>query len=123
MGVLNSSLWNGATCEMVAGKFDPDEILRRLIRGEDTISLFMAVPTIYNNLAKHLLHGSHEFDDLEEVKENLSKLRLMVSGSAALPVTQMDEWLQLSGQTLLERFGMTEILMALSNPYRPIDQR
>ena len=47
----------------------------------------------------------------------------MVSGSAALPVTQMDEWLEISGQQLLERFGMTEILMALSNPYRPIEGR
>ena len=35
----------------------------------------------------------------------------------------MDEWRNISGQTLLERFGMTEILMALSNPYRPIDGR
>ena len=47
----------------------------------------------------------------------------MVSGSAALPVPQMDEWLDISDHVLLERYGMTEILMALSNPYRPIDQR
>lgn len=47
----------------------------------------------------------------------------MVSGSAALPETQMEEWKEISGQKLLERFGMTEILMALSNPYRPIDGR
>ena len=51
------------------------------------------------------------------------KYRLMVSGSAALPVTQMDEWRDISGQTLLERFGMTELGMALSNPYEPIEQR
>jgi len=47
----------------------------------------------------------------------------MVSGSAALPLTQMDKWKQISGQTLLERFGMTETMMALSNPYRPIEGR
>ena len=35
----------------------------------------------------------------------------------------MEEWRKISGQTLLERFGMTETLMALSNPYRPIDGR
>jgi len=41
----------------------------------------------------------------------------MVSGSAALPETQFHEWEQISGQRLLERFGMTELGMALSNPY------
>lgn len=43
----------------------------------------------------------------------------MVSGSAALPEKQFNEWENLSGQRLLERFGMTEICMALSNPYHP----
>ena len=47
----------------------------------------------------------------------------MVSGSAALPASQMDQWYGISGQKLLERFGMTETLMALSNPLSPIDQR
>jgi malonyl-CoA/methylmalonyl-CoA synthetase len=41
----------------------------------------------------------------------------MVSGSAALPVTVMEKWYQLSGHWLLERYGMTEIGMAISNPY------
>jgi malonyl-CoA/methylmalonyl-CoA synthetase len=35
----------------------------------------------------------------------------------------MDEWRDISGQTLLERFGMTETLMALSNPYKPVERR
>jgi malonyl-CoA/methylmalonyl-CoA synthetase len=42
----------------------------------------------------------------------------MVSGSAALPVSVFDGWYQLTSQKLLERYGMTEIGMALSNPYR-----
>ena len=42
----------------------------------------------------------------------------MVSGSAALPVTVLDRWREITGHTLLERYGMTEIGMALSNPYR-----
>ncbi len=42
----------------------------------------------------------------------------MVSGSAALPDRVMDEWEELSGHKLLERYGMTEIGMALSNPYK-----
>ena len=59
----------------------------------------------------------------EEIKEIMSSYRLQVSGSAALPVTLMDQWKEITGQTLLERFGMTETLMALSNPYRPIESR
>jgi malonyl-CoA/methylmalonyl-CoA synthetase len=40
----------------------------------------------------------------------------MVSGSAALPVSVFEKWKAISGHTLLERYGMTEIGMALSNP-------
>lgn len=42
--------------------------------------------------------------------------RLMVSGSAALPVPLLEKWKSATGHTLLERYGMTEIGMALSNP-------
>lgn len=41
----------------------------------------------------------------------------MVSGSAALPVSVMEKWYRISGHYLLERYGMTEIGMAISNPY------
>ena len=40
----------------------------------------------------------------------------MVSGSAALPQPIMERWAGLSGHTLLERYGMTECGMALTNP-------
>jgi malonyl-CoA/methylmalonyl-CoA synthetase len=42
----------------------------------------------------------------------------MVSGSAALPLSTLERWKEISGHTLLERYGMTEIGMALSNPLR-----
>lgn len=42
--------------------------------------------------------------------------RLMVSGSAALPLPVLEAWRNVTGHTLLERYGMTEIGMALSNP-------
>ncbi|KXZ45017.1 hypothetical protein GPECTOR_59g624 [Gonium pectorale] len=45
-------------------------------------------------------------------------LRLTVSGSSACPVPIMERWRELSGKYLLERYGMTEIGMALSNPYQ-----
>ena len=41
----------------------------------------------------------------------------MVSGSAALPAGVHRRWEEITGQRLLERYGMTEIGMALSNPY------
>jgi len=45
-------------------------------------------------------------------------MRLMISGSAACPVKLFDQWQELTGQVLLERYGMTEIGMGISNPYR-----
>lgn len=41
----------------------------------------------------------------------------MVCGSAALPVSVMEKWEKISSHVLLERYGMTEIGMGLSNPY------
>ena len=56
--------------------------------------------------------------ELRDALLTVSSLRLMVSGSAALPDTVMNSWKTLTGHTLLERYGMTEIAMALSNPYK-----
>ena len=42
----------------------------------------------------------------------------MVSGSAALPEPVMSRWEQITGHRLLERYGMTEIGMALTNPLK-----
>ena len=39
----------------------------------------------------------------------------MVSGSAALPVSTLERWREITGHVLLERYGMTELGMALSN--------
>lgn len=40
----------------------------------------------------------------------------MVCGSAALPLSVLHQWREVTGHTLLERYGMTEIGMALTNP-------
>src|SRR5207237_366248 len=45
-----------------------------------------------------------------------ARMRLMVSGSAALPVQRLERWREITGHVLLERYGMTEIGMALANP-------
>lgn len=79
------------------------------------ITFFTVVPTIYSRLL-----GSFEKLD-EETKlaaqEGLSpkNLRLNISGSAALPTPIKQAWTDLSrGNVLLERYGMTEVGMALS---------
>lgn len=60
------------------------------------------------------------FNEQEKIKatEACKKLRLMVSGSAPLPESVMKEFHKITGHWLLERYGMTEIGMALSNPYK-----
>ena len=109
---------------MVKGKFDPHTVWMKLLRQNDPFTLFMAVPTVYALLTRHLLEGKLDQDfTSQQIREILSGYRLMVSGSAALPEPQMKQWEEISGQHLLERFGMTEILMALSNPYKPISGR
>ena len=111
VNVLCCALWSGSTCEMLP-KFDAGLVWRRFV--ESDLTLFMAVPTIYSRL----IACWNETDDQEQVKRSraCAKMRLMVSGSAALPVQVLDTWRSISGHTLLERYGMTEIGMALSNP-------
>lgn len=77
----------------------------------------MAVPTIYSKLMdyydKHFTQP-HVQDFVRAVCKE--KIRLMVSGSAALPLPVLEKWKNITGHVLLERYGMTEIGMALSNP-------
>mmetsp|Transcript_1054 Transcript_1054/g.1583 ORF Transcript_1054/g.1583 Transcript_1054/m.1583 type:complete len:238 (+) Transcript_1054:59-772(+) len=47
----------------------------------------------------------------------------MVSGSAALPTTVMKKWEEITGHVLLERWGMSECCMGLSNPLEPVSKR
>jgi malonyl-CoA/methylmalonyl-CoA synthetase len=94
--------------------FDAAEVMERLSDGE--LTLYMAVPTIYHRLIALLDKATDS--DRDRFKTGVGALRLMVSGSAALPVPVLERWRGLSGHTLLERYGMTEIGMGLSNPYR-----
>ena len=111
INVLSCALWSGAVCEM-APAFDPAGVWHRIASGD--ITLFMAVPTIYRRLIA-AWHGASP-DQQRRWSVGASMLRLCVSGSAALPVSTLDEWRAITGQTLLERYGMTEVGMALSNP-------
>ena len=111
VNVLLCSLWSGAVCEMMA-KFDPEKVWAVIERGG--LTLFMAVPTIYAKL----IATWEAYDDKrrQQLTEACSRLRLMISGSAALPVPTLEKWEMISRHRLLERYGMTEIGMALSNP-------
>lgn len=111
VNVLLCALWAGAACEMLP-RFDVQEIWQRFI--DRPLTLFMAVPTIYARLIAAWEQMAPE--EQQRASEACARLRLMVSGSAALPVQVLEIWKRISGQTLLERYGMTEIGMALSNP-------
>lgn len=111
VNVLSCALWSGATCEILPG-FDTEATWQRLAAGE--LTLFMAVPTIYHRLITSWQNAPAE--EQRARSAGCRALRLMVSGSAALPVQTLERWRAISGHTLLERYGMTEIGMALSNP-------
>ena len=112
INVLSCALWMGASIETFS-KFEYGSIFKRV--AEDAYTVFMAVPTIYVKLIEAL----EDSDDQERSKvvKGFNKMRLMVSGSAALPASVHMKWTELTGQKLLERYGMTEIGMALSNPF------
>lgn len=113
VNVVGCALWNGARCDMLA-RFDAGRVIDALMSGD--LTLYMAVPTIYHRLIAALEEAPE--DKRRAFKDRVAGLRLMVSGSAALPVPVLDRWKELSGHVLLERYGMTEIGMGLSNPYR-----
>jgi malonyl-CoA/methylmalonyl-CoA synthetase len=113
-GIINGltcALWAGARCQILP-RFDVEAVWNRFI--EDELTLFMAVPTIYVKLIA--AWEAAPPDRQRAMTAACSRLRLMVSGSAALPVPVLDRWLAISGHVLLERYGMTEIGMGLSNP-------
>lgn len=111
INVVTSALAAGACCEMPA-RFDATATWMRLASGE--ISVFSAVPTIYHRL---IARWEAAPDEVKHAwSEGAGRARLMMSGSAALPVPVLERWREITGQVLLERYGMTEIGMGLSNP-------
>jgi malonyl-CoA/methylmalonyl-CoA synthetase len=71
-------------------------------------TLFFGVPTIYVRLLE---------TPVETAREIGAFMRLFVSGSAPLPPQVFEEFQARFGHTVLERYGMTETLMNMSNPY------
>jgi len=71
-------------------------------------TLFFGVPTMYVRLLE---------TPPESAREIGARMRLFVSGSAALPAQVLNDFRELFGHTILERYGMSETLMNISNPY------
>ena len=112
INILCCGLWSGASVHLFL-KFELPTILAKVARLE--YSVFMAVPTVYVKLIQHLETLSEE--DRGPICAGFKAMRLHVSGSAACPVHLFNKWLELTDQALLERYGMTEIGMGISNPY------
>ncbi len=96
-----------------SGSFDP----RAAWEAMRSCTVFMAVPTIHGRLVS-------AFDSADAATRarwaaHARGLRLVTSGSAALPVTIGERWRALTGAYPLERFGMTEIGVGASNPLAP----
>jgi len=103
---LHCALAAGATTRL-RPKFDLGETLAVLGNGGAT--LFFAVPTIYFRLVEAMR--------TRQPKPDFSHMRLFCSGSAPLPAETHNEFEQLTGLRILERYGMTETGMNYSNPY------
>jgi malonyl-CoA/methylmalonyl-CoA synthetase len=98
---LHGTLHAGASAVLLP-RFDVDAVLDAAERHAAT--LFFGVPTLYHRLAA--APGAAA----------LARLRLCVSGSAPLPAALHDAFAAATGQRILERYGMTETVMLVSNP-------
>ena len=98
-------------------KFSPQAVVEAVApetgaQGPGGATIFMGVPTMYARLVEHL--EGHAEDG-----RRLGRARLYTSGSAALPASVFAAFERHTGHRILERYGMTETLLTLSNPYEP----
>jgi malonyl-CoA/methylmalonyl-CoA synthetase len=103
---LHCALAAGATV-LLRRRFEAGEAAAELLGGEPT--LFFGVPTMYVRLVEELRCRGDA--------EGLSRLRLFCSGSAPLSPETFAAFRELTGHEILERYGMTETGMSLSNAY------
>ncbi len=98
---LFGTLLAGASAVLLS-RFEPDTLLDAAMDHAGT--LFFGVPTLYHRLAS------------SPRAPELSRLRLCVSGSAPLPASLWERFRTDAGVAILERYGMTETLLTVSNP-------
>src|SRR6184192_423495 len=99
---LNGSLVAGGCAVLVP--FSPENVIRELQAGG---TMFFGVPAMYQRLA----------DYLEKNPADLRHVRLFVAGSAPLPAALFARCERILGQPVLERYGITEGGIVVSNPY------
>jgi len=95
------ALYAGATAVWLE-RFDAGAVFEAIARHRATV--FMGVPTFYHRLLRH------------PGEPDLSSMRLFTSGSAPLPASDHERFAARFGERILERYGMTEIGIVLSNP-------
>ncbi len=100
---VNGTLLAGAALDL-RPRFEASEVYDALLGGEHT--MFFGVPTMYSRLVA----------EAERRSERPPPLRLYVSGSAPLPRETSLAFQEHFGIAILERYGMTETIMNLTNP-------
>ncbi|OCK79843.1 acetyl-CoA synthetase-like protein [Lepidopterella palustris CBS 459.81] len=122
VNALLTPLFAGSTIEFLF-PFNAQAVWERLAapflpqasKPREKITFLTAVPTIYNRLLATHSSLSPELQDATKKAISPEYMRLNISGSAALPIPTKAAWSALSsGNVLLERYGMTEVGMALS---------
>ncbi|MGI5482927.1 acyl-CoA synthetase [Streptomyces lavendofoliae] len=102
LGVLGPLRRGGSVRHL--GRFTTGGVARELAAGA---TMLFGVPTMYHRIAEAL-------DDDPQLAKALAGARLLVSGSAALPVHDHRRIAALTGRRVVERYGMTETLMNTS---------
>ncbi|MEU6445504.1 acyl-CoA synthetase [Streptomyces sp. NPDC046979] len=102
LGVLGPLRRGGSVRHL--GRFSAEGAAREL---NDGATMLFGVPTMYHRIAESLPGDP-------ELAKALSGARLLVSGSAALPVHDHERIAAATGRRVIERYGMTETLMNTS---------
>ncbi|NUV78943.1 acyl-CoA synthetase [Streptomyces sp. CAI-155] len=105
LGVLGPLRRGGSLRHL--GKFSAEGVARELGSGG---TMLFGVPTMYHRLAE-VLDGPAGTAERDALARALTGARLLVSGSAALPVHDHERIAAATGRRVIERYGMTETLM------------
>jgi malonyl-CoA/methylmalonyl-CoA synthetase len=104
LGLIGPLRLGGTLCHL--GGFDPDAAAAELRAGA---TMLFGVPTMYHRLGR-----AADSSGGRAIADGLRAARLLVSGSAALPAPEFERIRRLSGQEIVERYGMTETIMNLA---------
>ena len=96
-------------------KFNSETVWSKLLDENNQINMFIGVPTVFSQLIEFSAVRDRLRSDVKEVLKR--KLRIIGSGSAPLNVKTFNDWFELTEYKILERYGMTEVGMALTNPF------